>query len=153
MFDTKPAIWRPSSAMRRVSAFVRRLNTPLLLGGLLIAGLLLCALFAPLIAPQDPQASIMRFAGSDPAPAPYPPGTPGMVLGSDTLRRDVLSRLIYGSRYTLLVATGATLLRVVLGGLLGMLAGWHARLGRLADVLVGVWSSVPSLLFALIPIS
>jgi peptide/nickel transport system permease protein len=95
----------------------------------------------------------MRLAGDGLAPAPYPPGTPGLSLGSDTLRRDMLSRLIYGSRYTLLFSGVAALLRVGLGGLLGVLAGWNQRLDRVFDVLAGVWSAVPSLLFALIPIA
>ena len=153
ILNSKQTTWHRLPVVQRLSRLVGRLNAPLVLGGLLVAGLLLCAVFAPLIAPHDPQASIMRLVGGTPARAPYPPGTPGMPLGSDTLRRDVLSRLIYGSRYTLLLGIGAMLLRVTLGGVLGMLAGWSARVSRVADVLMGVWSAVPSLLFALIPIT
>src|SRR5215211_4046279 len=95
---------------------VSGLNAPLLLGALIVGALLLGALAAPLLAPHNPLDTIMRFVGRDPAPAPYPPGTPGLPLGSDTLRRDMLSRLIYGSRYTLLFCGVAALLRVALGG-------------------------------------
>lgn len=129
------------------------LNAPLIIGGLLVLALLGCALAAPLLAPYDPLRVVTRFNGSDLVPAPYPPGTQGMPLGSDIVRRDMLSRLIYGGRYTLLFCGIAALVRVGIGGLLGMLAGWYPRASRVVDVLVGVWSSVPSLVFAMIPIA
>jgi ABC-type dipeptide/oligopeptide/nickel transport system permease subunit len=59
---------------------------------------------------------------------------------------------VYGSRFTLLFCGVAALLRVLLGGLLGMLAGWYDRAARAIDVLVSGWSAVPSLIFALVPI-
>jgi peptide/nickel transport system permease protein len=129
------------------------LNAPLLIGGLLLAALVCCAVAAPLLAPHDPLEVVVRFSGSNMVRAPYPPGTPGMPLGSDTLRRDMLSRLLYGSRYTLLFCGVAALLRVAIGVLLGMLGGWYPRASRVVDVLISAWSAVPSLFFALVPIA
>jgi peptide/nickel transport system permease protein len=143
----------PLPLARRLRAAALGLNAPLLSGGLIIAALVLCALAAPLLAPFDPVTPIVRLSGKDLAPAPYPPGSYGMLLGSDMLRRDLLSRLIYGSRYTLLFCGLAALLRVTIGALLGMQAGWYDRAGRLVDVLVGAWSAVPSLFFALLPVA
>ena len=136
---------------RRLRTTVSRINPPLLVGGLLIAALLVCALAAPLIAPHDPLATLLRESAGN-IPAPYPPGTPGMPLGSDTLWRDMLSRLIYGSRYTLLFCGVAATLRVAIGALLGMLAGWYRRASRPIDLLVSAWSAVPSLFFAIVPL-
>jgi ABC-type dipeptide/oligopeptide/nickel transport system permease subunit len=138
---------------RRLRATALRVNAPLLIGGLMVMALVICALAAPLLAPFDPIAPVVRFVAGKIVPAPYPPGTQGMILGSDTLRRDLLSRLIYGSRYTLLFCGVAALVRVAIGGLLGMLAGWYPRASRLIDVIVSAWSSVPSLFFALLPIA
>jgi peptide/nickel transport system permease protein len=144
---------RPLLNSRRRLAVVSLLNVPLLIGGLLLVALVCCAVAAPLLAPYDPLEVLVRFSGPDLARAPYPPGTPGMPLGSDSLRRDMLSRLLYGSRYTLLFCGVAALLRVAIGVALGMLGGWYRRASRAVDVLVGAWSAVPSLFFALVPIA
>ncbi|MBX0327261.1 ABC transporter permease [Oscillochloris sp. ZM17-4] len=125
----------------------------LLIGGALVALMAICAVAAPLLAPFDPIKPVVLFDGADIVRAPYPPGTAGMLLGSDSLRRDLLSRLIYGTRYTLLFCGVAAMLRVALAAGLGMLAGWYAGASRLLDVLAGAWSAVPSLFFALIPLA
>lgn len=130
-----------------------RLNIPLLAGGLLVVALLVCALAAPVIAPFDPLEQIIRTAGRDLAPAPYPPGSYGMLLGSDTLRRDVFSRLVYGSRYTLVFCGISACLRVVFGVALGMLAGWYRRLSGPIEIVAGASSALPSLFFALLPLA
>jgi ABC-type dipeptide/oligopeptide/nickel transport system permease subunit len=140
------------ATMRRLRAAALRVNVPLIIGGLLIAVLALCAVAAPLIAPHDPLATVFLFNGKNIIPAPYPPGTPGLPLGSDTLWRDMLSRLIYGCRYTLLFCGVAATLRIAIGAALGMLAGWYPRASRAIDIVVSVWSAVPSLFFAIVPI-
>jgi peptide/nickel transport system permease protein len=138
---------------RRWRALRLRLNPPLVIGGLLVGLLLVGALLAPWLAPHDPLATIMQTSGGQIVPAPYPPGTAGMPLGSDLQRRDMLSRLMHGSRYTLLLGGVAALLRIMIGGGLGMAAAWYPRTSRAVDVLIGVSSAVPSLFFALVPIA
>lgn len=130
-----------------------RPNTPLVIGGLLVAALVVSAVAAPLIAPFDPLEVVVRTDGGELVPAPYPPGTQGMLLGSDPLRRDLLSRLIYGSRYTLLFCGVSALLRVLIGATLGMVSAWSRRAAPVVDVLVGASSAVPSLFFAIVPIA
>jgi peptide/nickel transport system permease protein len=125
----------------------------LLIGGAAVALLAICAIAAPILAPFDPVKPVVLFNGAAMLRAPYPPGVAGMPLGSDGLRRDILSRLIFGSRYTLLFCGVAALLRVALAAGLGMLAGWYAWADRLLDILAGAWSAVPSLFFALIPLA
>jgi peptide/nickel transport system permease protein len=137
---------------RPVRALTLKLNPPLVCGALLVALLLGCSLAAPLLAPHDPFTSIILRVDGRILATPYPPGTPGMPLGSDRAARDMLSRLLYGSRYTLLLACTAALLRLLIGAALGLIGGWYNKSSRAIDVLVGVSSALPSLFFALLPI-
>jgi peptide/nickel transport system permease protein len=130
-----------------------RINAPLILGGSLASLIVVCAIAAPLLAPFDPYDTRVFFNEGRMVPMPYPPGAYGMLLGSDSAGRDILSRLIYGSRYTLLFCAVAALLRVLLAMVLGMLAGWYNRASEVLDVLASAWSAVPSLIFAIVPIA
>lgn len=136
----------------RLRGLVFGLNAPLLLGGLLAATLCACVIAAPLIAPHDPLTPVIHIGGQLAIKAPYPPGTPELPLGSDVLSRDQLSRLLYGGRYTLLMCGSIALARVMLGTLLGILAGWYDRSRRVIGAVASAWSAVPSLFFAFIAI-
>jgi ABC-type dipeptide/oligopeptide/nickel transport system permease subunit len=97
------------------AAFVRTVRNPLGFFGLAILSLLvLIALAAPLIAPHDP---IVQHPGKE----LLAPG-PDFLLGTDELGRDLLSRVIYGTRPSLVVA----LMVVILGGGLGIVTGLAA---------------------------
>jgi peptide/nickel transport system permease protein len=128
-------------------------NTPLLFGALFVLGLVVCAVFAPLIAPFDPLIPNIQFRGGEMIGPPYPPGTGGMFLGSDYLGRDLLTRLIYGSRYTLLFAGFTALLRLLIGAALGLISGWYRGAGRLIDAVAASWASVPGLVFGLVVVT
>lgn len=79
--------------------------------GLCLAGLpVLIAVLGPLAAPHDPLAY---------ANVPFSPPSPGVSFGTDNLGRDVLSRFLSGGQSLLVLSTLATILGVVLGGLLG----------------------------------
>jgi peptide/nickel transport system permease protein len=75
------------------------------------------SILAPVLAPQDP-------IGINLAQRLAPPGTPGYPLGADDLGRDILSRLIWGGRISLLVGFGAVLVAMILGVLVGLVAGY-----------------------------
>ena len=112
--------------------------------GLVLAALaVLAALGAPVLAPHDPTKG-------DFAQGLKPPGTPGHPLGTDQLGRDTLSRVLYGARVALFIGLCTVLLTAVVGGLLGLLAGFfggwsgHALM-RLCDVQL----SFPFILLAL----
>lgn len=143
------------SILQPLNSYLRplRLNGPLIIGGLLITALVACAVAAPVIAPFDPLEPIIRTVNGNFAPAPYPPGSYGMLFGSDTLRRDLFSRLVYGSRYTLVFCGISALLRIVLGVTLGLLAGWYRRVSTVVDTVAGASSALPSLFFALLPLA
>src|SRR5512141_2408078 len=83
------------------------------------------AVFAPLLSPYDPNAA-------DIANRLHPPG-PQHLFGTDDVGRDVLTRMIHGSRVSLLVGFCATALSVFVGSVLGALAGYY---GRAADWIV-----------------
>jgi peptide/nickel transport system permease protein len=102
-------------------------------GGLLIAGLVFTALFAGLLAPYDPvlQALDDRLL----------PPSAGHWMGTDQYGRDVLSRLLHGSRVSLAVGLVAVSILVLVGTLVGSLAGFYGGLVdgilmRLVDILL-----------------
>ena len=116
------------------------------LGALIL--LIVVALFAPLIAPYDPAAQDLTLRLKPPV---WLDGSvPGRLLGTDELGRDIVSRLLYGSRVSLLVGVTATVLSGVIGTALGLAAGYlggrtESIIMRLADIQLGI----PSLLLAL----
>lgn len=80
------------------------------------------AVFAPLVAPMSMTAIDLHARLSPPSWVEG--GSPKHLLGTDNIGRDILSRLIYGSRISLAVGTAAALLGAVLGSLMGLLAGY-----------------------------
>jgi peptide/nickel transport system permease protein len=107
---------------------------PLTVFGLVAFGLLIAvAAFGPMLAPYDPAAlSVERLK----------PPSAMHLMGTENLGRDVLSRLLNGTRVSMLVSVGAVLFALVVGSLLGMLAGlrsgsvWDALTMRAMDVVL-----------------
>ncbi|WOF22727.1 ABC transporter permease [Microbacterium betulae] len=116
----------------RGRALRRLIRTPLSLCGLaLMAVVVLAAALAPVIAPHPPAG--VNFE------APFQlPGTVGYLLGTDDLGRDILSRMLYGIRTSLLIGAISVVLAVVAGVPLGLAAGYwrwlDAPISRLNDV-------------------
>ncbi|MDR2535228.1 MAG: ABC transporter permease [Treponema sp.] len=111
--------------------------------GLVVIGLLIiCAVFAPLIAPENPYAIGNDFSAA--------PGKEH-ILGTDQIGRDVLSRLIYGSRVSVSVGVGAVLIATVLGILLGLESGYF---GGFMDMLImriaDVFLSFPTMILLMV---
>jgi peptide/nickel transport system permease protein len=118
-------------------------NTLAWIGAVGILLVILVAVLAPLISPYDPMAmqTARRF---------LPPGTPGHLLGTDEFGRDVLSRIIWGSRISLLVAGVAVAIATLFGGLLGVIAGFVAgTFDTVAMRVVDVLFAIPALMVAL----
>lgn len=103
-----------------------------LLGLVVIAGTATAALLAPWLAPADPTRTHLLDRLTPPAWVAG--GSTRYLLGSDTLGRDVLSRLLYGARVSLLVGFAAVAVAGVLGVTLGLLAGYYG--GGLDDLLM-----------------
>jgi peptide/nickel transport system permease protein len=112
------------------------LVNPLALAGfVIIAAILLLALFAPFIAPFDPNAIDVKAILLSPSPQ--------HLMGTDGLGRDVFSRMLFGARISLLVgivAVGiATAIGVVLGAISGYYRGWvDVVIMRLVDVMLSI---------------
>jgi peptide/nickel transport system permease protein len=100
--------------------FRRLLKNPLGLVSLVIlATIVVTAIFAPWIAPFDPNATRVELTNA-------PPFTTDYILGGDSAGRDVLSRLIWATRGTLLASITVLVVSVVVGGVSGLLAGYYS---------------------------
>lgn len=110
--------------------------------GAVVLAILLLAVFAPLVAPFDPyqQSVIGRLK---------PFGWRGHPWGTDELGRDMLSRLIYGGRISLLMGFAPVLVAVVIGGTLGVVGGFAGRFANAAIMrTMDVFYAFPSILLA-----
>ncbi|RWM97519.1 MAG: ABC transporter permease [Mesorhizobium sp.] len=116
-------------------------------GWLLLA--LLAAIFAPLVAPQDPLAQDLMFERLPPF---WMSGSePGFWLGTDSLGRDLLSRLIFGARIAFIVAFAAALAACLVGSTLGLISGYFGGWAdRIISRIVDVWMAFPPVLFAIL---
>lgn len=143
----------PSDAAPRSGASPRP-NRPLRLGLGLLGVLLLLALLGPALAPHDPAENvrILRDPFGQWHTAPFAPLLiPGYPLGTDYDGRDILSRLLYAVRPTLLMAVLAGLARTGIGLGIGLLAGWaRGRAERLWDGLIQGAAAMPILIVAIL---
>ncbi|WP_411678369.1 oligopeptide ABC transporter permease [Caproicibacter sp.] len=114
-------------------------------GVLVVLLLIVCALFAPAIAPHDPNAITNNFNAAP--SAEYP-------LGTDRVSRDVLSRLIFGTRVSLTVGFLTVAISVVIGTVLGLISGYF---GKAIDMLImricDIFMSFPQLMLILVVVS
>ncbi len=129
---------------RRSAGFLHSLRrNPLGIAGLSIIVLVaLVAIFAPLISPYGPTEQVARRL-LEPSPE--------YILGTDEFGRDILSRVIYGSRISLYVGLVSVSLALIVGGTLGMAAGYFGGttdtlLMRLVDIIF----AIPSLVLAIV---
>ena len=122
------------------------------LGGAIILAMLAMAILAPLIAPYDPyqQTLLMRLK----PPAWMQGGTTAHLLGTDTYGRDLLSRLIYGSRLSIVVGTASMLLSCLVGSTAGLVAGYKGgRTEQLIMRLADAQMAFPDILLAIIMVA
>ncbi len=138
---------------RPLPVYARLVRDPkVVVAGGFILFLVVLAIGAPLIAPQDPLAQNLLNATLP--PVGFADYEPGFLLGTDGLGRDVLSRVIYGSRVSLTVAFVAAGLACLIGSLLGLMAGY---LGAVADAvisrLVEIWMAFPPVLLSILLIA
>lgn len=131
----------------RISRHGSRARLWLAGGWLLIA--LLAAIFAPLVAPQDPLAQDLMLERLPPF---WLSGAePGYWLGTDSLGRDLLSRLMFGARIAFIVAFAAALAACLVGSTLGLIAGYFGGWAdRIISRIVDVWMAFPPVLFAIL---
>ena len=124
----------------------------LILPALWLALLILAAVFAPWIAPHDPLAQDL-FAARLP-PVWVSGADTAYLLGTDSLGRDVASRIIYGARTALLVALIAGSMTCIIGASLGLMAGYlRGWFDLVISRLIDIWMAFPPVLFAILLIA
>ena len=123
-------------------------NRSVMVGGTLLLLLLCVALLAPWLSPHDPYAQNLNHRTVP--PVWFEQGTWSHPLGTDPLGRDYLSRLIYGTRISLLIGVSVALLSGLIGTTLGLLAGYFGgRTDMLVSFLVTTRLAMPVVLVAL----
>ncbi len=131
--------WLAGLRGRRLRKFI-----PIIIGAVMIVLMVISAILAPIVSPFNPAAQFSDYVLSSPGPG-------GHLLGTDEFGRDLLSRIIWGTRVSLQVGVGSAILGFLLGVPLGIVAGFiggrtEATILRFTDMLL----AFPTLLLALI---
>jgi ABC-type dipeptide/oligopeptide/nickel transport system permease subunit len=143
------AITSSAAPPSRMIAGLKRGGARLWIGAALVSLLVLTALLAPVLAPHDPLEQ-------DLLSAQLPPiwlqgGDPAYILGTDSLGRCVLSRLIYSARTAVMVALIAASLAALIGVALGLFAGsFGGWVDQLISRLIDVWMAFPPVLLSIV---
>jgi peptide/nickel transport system permease protein len=112
-------------------------------GGAIMLAMLVVAIFAPQLATHDPIATSAAATLAPPGPEHW--------LGTDHLGRDTYSRLIWGTRVSLIVGVASTLLGSFLGGVIGLLSGYFGgTLDLITQRLLDILQGLPLLVLALV---
>ena len=138
----------PSSLPTRLSPATRlvraaRMNPLATIGTVLVVLFAVLAVFAPLIAPHDPAAIDLPSRLALPSAAHW--------FGTDELGRDILSRIVFGARISMLVGTSVVAFALLLGLVVGSIAGYYGgRVDRFVNVVVmNAFLSFPGILLAI----
>jgi peptide/nickel transport system permease protein len=132
------AVLESPGGTRRPPRFLRRVRTSrwaMRVGVAIVIVYLLVAIFAPWLAPYDPLAQDVMNSLAPPSAQ--------HLLGTDSLGRDLLSRLIYGARIDLLLGVASTGIALIIGCVLGLLAGYFRGvtdtvLSRFVDMMMAI---------------
>ena len=120
------------------------------LGALIFVLFLFIALLAPILAPHDPALQDLKRRLSPPIGLGMEKASLEYPLGNDNLGRDILSRLLVGSRVSLVVGVSTILLASSVGSLIGAVSGFYrGLLDNIVMRIVDTWMAFPSLLLAI----
>lgn len=150
--ETVAVTTKKKSKIIKVLNFMKK-NPTGIIGLLLVLASVLCAIFAPYIAPYDPGAASLGHRLDMPRWIDDT-GKSQYLLGGDQVGRDLLSRIIYGARISLLVGICGVAISLVLGTFLGIISGYFGKwmddlIMRLAEVQMGL----PFILLAIVIMS
>ncbi len=124
--------------------FIRKYGR-IIIGGTIIAAVLFCSIFAPFLTNWDPEAVEVMDAKQPPSAE--------HILGTDLYGRDLWSRILFGSRTTLIVSISAQALLIVAGTVLGLLCGYYTKVEKVLMRFLEAFSTVPNLLLTMLMIS
>ena len=138
-----PAKRRKKESMAK-QVFQRLLRNPTaMLGVGILLVIVILSILAPVIAPYDPD--FMDYANLSAGPSAQ------HLLGCDQLGRDMLSRVLYGGRYSLTLGVVAALIGLILGTFFGCLVGYAGNaVDNIAMRICDVWSAIPAMLLAIL---
>ena len=141
-FTEEETVAPPSSFLRDVVTAYRR-NRLAMAGAVIVLILFLVAIFVPWLTPYDPYAIDLEVMTEPPSWAHW--------LGTDQFGRDLLTRILYGTRISLVIGIVPTLLSMIIGTTLGLIGGYYGGktdmiIMRLCDIVL----AFPSLLLAMV---
>ncbi len=140
---------RPAVRYGRIAALTKRISLVPALPAAVILGLIILAIFAPLIAPQSPTYG--ELYDKLKPPSFVSGGDAKYFLGTDFLGRDILSRLIHGARVYLIVALLAIFVSGSVGTIMGLVAGYKGGvIDTLLMRLTDIGMSIPMILIAIV---
>ena len=136
------AVAPPSSFLKDIATAYRR-NRLAMVGAAVVLALFLMAILAPVMSPYDPYMIDLDVMTQAPSRAHW--------LGTDQFGRDLLTRILYGTRISLVIGIVPTMLSMTIGTTLGLIGGYHggkvdAVIMRLCDIVL----AFPSLLLAMV---
>lgn len=118
-------------------------NKPAMIGGIILLVLIILAILAPFLTPY-------HYAAMDPVNKYLNPCKEHL-LGTDNYGRDMLTRLLYGARYSLALGFGASLISALIGSLLGAISGYFGgRLDYIVMRILDVFQSIPVILLTIV---
>jgi ABC-type dipeptide/oligopeptide/nickel transport system permease subunit len=139
--DTDVELTHPGGASRRISAYLRYKS--FVVGVVVIALILIVVIGAPLFTSYDPLAQD--------ANAILQPPSSHHLMGTDQLGRDIMSRVLYGGRYTIAASIAVMLIGAIIGSILGLAAGFVGGLTDMAIMrMVDLLLAFPGILLALV---
>lgn len=134
---------KPPTLFRETVSILAQSRTAVA-GALIILVFILCAIAAPLLSPHDPVAQVI-------ADRQTPPFSPGHLLGTDELGRDLLSRIIYGARISMVIGIVSVGISLSLGLLIGTLCGYYGGwLDRIVMRLIDIMLAFPYILLTIV---
>jgi peptide/nickel transport system permease protein len=140
--DAPIAKLRPTRSFYSLALAQLLKNKVAVAGGVLVLVEIVVAILAPYLAPFDPLKQDLRSTL-------VPPLTAGHLMGTDDLGRDILSRIIYGARISLLVGGAVVAIATVVGVPVGAVAGYSRKLDRWISMGVDTLLAFPGILLAL----
>ena len=140
--DIETDIEDSDTALDKIKSMIRN-NKLAVFSAFIILAICIVAILAPIFSPYDPNAQVLKDRLIAPCST--------HLLGTDELGRDVLSRLIYGARISLVIGIVPTVISMVIGTILGLMAGF---LGKKVDFIIMRFADImlafPSLLLAMV---
>ncbi len=141
--DARAAAPSPLAYLAKATLTAFNANKTSWVGLVIFLLVALAAIFAPLLSPHDPVEQNILYKLKPPT-AEYP-------LGTDAFGRDILSRLLYGARISLVIGFVSTIAAMLIGSLIGLLAGWYGgRFDTFVMQTMDMLLAFPSLILGLL---